>query len=66
MWLRPMRGGAERRGEMLSDIEIARAARLKPIADVAAAIGVPDSALHPFGRSIAKVGQPRDAGTKCV
>jgi formate--tetrahydrofolate ligase len=40
---------------MRSDIEIARAARLKPIAEVAAKIGAPESALHPFGRSIAKL-----------
>ena len=43
---------------MLSDIEIARAAKLKPIADIAARIGVPESALYPYGRSIAKL----DAG----
>ncbi|HEX9167448.1 MAG TPA: formate--tetrahydrofolate ligase [Roseiarcus sp.] len=40
---------------MRSDIEIARAARLKPIAEIAAKIGVPESALHPFGRFIAKL-----------
>ena len=40
---------------MLSDIEIARAAKLKPIADIAARIGVPESALYPYGRSIAKL-----------
>jgi formate--tetrahydrofolate ligase len=40
---------------MRSDIEIARAARLKPIVEIAAKIGVPESALHPFGRSIAKL-----------
>ena len=41
---------------MASDIEIARAARLKPIAEIAAKIGAPESALRPFGRFIAKRG----------
>jgi formate--tetrahydrofolate ligase len=40
---------------MLSDIEIARGARLKPIADIAAGIGVPEEALFPFGRTIGKI-----------
>ncbi len=40
---------------MRSDVEIARAARLRPIAEIAAKIGAPESALHPFGRSIAKL-----------
>ena len=40
---------------MLSDIEIARAAKLKPIADIAASIGVPEWALYPYGRWIAKL-----------
>src|ERR1700761_6224159 len=40
---------------MKSDIEIARAARLKPIAEVAEKIGAPESALRPFGRFIAKL-----------
>jgi formate--tetrahydrofolate ligase len=40
---------------MPSDVEIARAQRLKPIAEIAAKIGAPESALHPFGRSIAKL-----------
>ena len=43
---------------MLQDIEIARAARLKPIGDIAAALGVPDSALIPYGRHIAKIEAP--------
>ena len=41
--------------DMLSDIEIARAAKLRPIAEIAAAIGVPASALYPYGPSIAKL-----------
>ena len=40
---------------MPSDLEIARAARLRPIAEIAARIGAPDSALRPFGRFIAKL-----------
>ena len=40
---------------MRSDIEIARAAKLKPIAEIAGAIGVPEDALHPYGRWIAKI-----------
>jgi formate--tetrahydrofolate ligase len=40
---------------MRSDIEIAHAARLRPIAEIAAKIGAPESALHPFGRFIAKL-----------
>ncbi len=40
---------------MLSDIEIARAAPLRPIAEIAARIGVPEDALYPYGRHIAKL-----------
>jgi formate--tetrahydrofolate ligase len=40
---------------MASDIEIARGARLKPIAEIAAKIGVPELALRPYGRFIAKL-----------
>ena len=40
---------------MLSDIDIARAAKLKPIADIASRIGVPESALFHYGPSIAKL-----------
>jgi formate--tetrahydrofolate ligase len=40
---------------MPSDIEIARATHLKPIAEIAAKIGAPESALRPFGRFIAKL-----------
>ena len=41
--------------EMASDIEIARAARLRPIEQVAARLAVPDEALHRHGRYIAKL-----------
>ncbi|GJD29009.1 Formate--tetrahydrofolate ligase [Methylobacterium adhaesivum] len=40
---------------MPSDIEIARAATLKPITEVAARIGIPDEALHHYGKHIAKI-----------
>ena len=40
---------------MASDIEIARAATLQPITEVAARIGIPDEALHHYGRHIAKI-----------
>jgi formate--tetrahydrofolate ligase len=38
-----------------SDIEIARAARLQPIDEVAERLGIPSAALHPYGRHIAKL-----------
>ena len=38
-----------------SDGEIARAARLSPIAEIAAKLGIPDAALEPYGRHIAKL-----------
>ena len=40
---------------MPTDIEIARAATLKPIQEIAAKIGVPEDALHLYGKHIAKV-----------
>ena len=40
---------------MAEDIEIARAARLAPIADVAARIGIPADALIPYGHDKAKL-----------
>ncbi|KRE16881.1 formate--tetrahydrofolate ligase [Bosea sp. Root381] len=40
---------------MATDIEIARAAKLQPIAEVASRAGIPEAALHPFGKFIAKV-----------
>ncbi|HEV7438607.1 MAG TPA: formate--tetrahydrofolate ligase [Methylobacterium sp.] len=40
---------------MPSDIEIARAATLKPINQVAETLGIPDDALHNYGRHIAKI-----------
>ncbi|MBR0657511.1 formate--tetrahydrofolate ligase [Plastoroseomonas arctica] len=40
---------------MASDLEIARAAELRPIAAVAARAGIPDAALEPYGKFKAKV-----------
>ena len=41
---------------MPGDLEIARAARLRPIREVAEAAGIPAEALEPYGRFKAKVG----------
>jgi len=41
---------------MNSDLEIARAATLRPIAEIAARLGIPGDALEPYGRFKAKVG----------
>ena len=40
---------------MRSDIEIAQAATMKPITEVAARLGIPDEALDPYGRFKAKI-----------
>ncbi|MCX6347908.1 MAG: formate--tetrahydrofolate ligase, partial [Candidatus Aureabacteria bacterium] len=40
---------------MLSDLDIAQAARLLPIADIARAYGITDDELVPYGRYMAKV-----------
>jgi formate--tetrahydrofolate ligase len=40
---------------MATDLEIARAATLRPIAEIAARAGIPDAALIPYGRHKAKV-----------
>ncbi len=45
-----------------SDLEIARAATLRPIGEIAATAGVPDEALIPFGRHKAKVALEAIAG----
>jgi formate--tetrahydrofolate ligase len=39
-----------------SDLEIARSATLRPIAEIAARAGIPDSALEPYGKYKAKIG----------
>lgn len=40
---------------MLSDIEIARAATLKPIAEIADRAGIPTDAIEPYGKAKAKI-----------
>jgi formate--tetrahydrofolate ligase len=40
---------------MASDIEIARQAKMKPIGEIAARLGIPDDALEPYGRTKAKI-----------
>jgi formate--tetrahydrofolate ligase len=40
---------------MASDLDIARATVLRPIGEVAALLGIPAEALHPYGRHIAKL-----------
>ena len=40
---------------MNSDIEIARDAKLRPIAEIGAALGIPDGALIPYGHTKAKL-----------
>ncbi len=40
---------------MLTDIEIAQRAGLLPIGEIAARLGIPDSALEPYGRTKAKI-----------
>ncbi|HEV8691808.1 MAG TPA: formate--tetrahydrofolate ligase [Ideonella sp.] len=40
---------------MLSDIEIAQAATLQPISEIAARLDIPPEALHPYGRTKAKL-----------
>ena len=39
----------------MSDIEIARKATLRPLAEVAAKIGIPEAAIEPYGRAKAKI-----------
>jgi formate--tetrahydrofolate ligase len=42
---------------MKTDLEIARAARLRPLPEIAAKLGVPETALIPYGRAAAKIDQ---------
>ncbi len=41
---------------MKSDLEIARETKLRPIAEIAAKLDIPDDALEPYGRHKAKIG----------
>src|SRR6187399_3522180 len=40
---------------MATDIEIARQAKMQPIGEIAAKLGIPDEALEPYGRTKAKI-----------
>src|SRR5689334_17326199 len=57
---------------MLTDIEIAQRATLRPIGDIAARLGITDEALIPYGRTKAKIsldwlaGVPAREGSKLV
>ncbi|MEZ5842017.1 MAG: formate--tetrahydrofolate ligase [Hyphomicrobiales bacterium] len=50
--MKPSAGGLK----MASDIEIARQARLLPITEIGARLGIPDEALEPYGHDKAKIG----------
>src|SRR5262252_1978106 len=41
--------------DILTDIEISQRAKLRPIGEIAARLGIPDDALEPYGRTKAKV-----------
>src|SRR3984957_11245836 len=47
--------GADQHKNPQSDIEIAQAATMRPIGEIAAKLGIPDAALSPYGRFKAKV-----------
>ncbi len=47
---------------MPTDIEIAQAAHPQPIGQIAATAGIPEEALAPYGRLIAKVDPARVSG----
>ena len=47
-----------------SDIEIAREAKMKPVRDVAAKLGIPDEHLLPYGHSKAKISMKFIEGLK--
>ena len=49
---------------MPTDIEISRAARLLPIAEIAARLGIPDEAVEPYGRTKAKLSLDRLAARR--
>ncbi|HEX3535389.1 MAG TPA: formate--tetrahydrofolate ligase [Stellaceae bacterium] len=51
-----MARGADQHKNPKSDIEIAQAASMRPIGEIAAKLGIPDDALSPYGRYKAKIG----------
>jgi len=48
--------GADQHKNPQSDIEIAQAAKMRPIGEIADRLGIPDEALSPYGRYKAKIG----------
>ena len=48
----------------MSDIEIARRAKTQPIAEIAGKLGIPDSALIPYGRTKEKIDHEHIASLK--
>jgi formate--tetrahydrofolate ligase len=54
----PKTSALEEHVTVKSDIEIARAAKMQPIAEVAAKIGIPAEALVPYGTTKAKIAFP--------
>ena len=55
----PSPGGAASGAAPRSNLEIARSITLRPIAEIAAALGILDDELQPFGRHIAKIDSRR-------
>ncbi len=51
-----MARGADQHKNPQSDIQIAQAATMRPIGEIAAKLGIPDEHLSPYGRYKAKVG----------
>src|SRR5579863_3181907 len=51
----PHSGRSTAGGDMRSDIDIAREYSLAPIGEIGARLGVPEAALRPYGRAIAKL-----------
>jgi formate--tetrahydrofolate ligase len=47
--------GADQHQNPQSDIQIAQAATMRPIGDIAAKLGIPDDAVSPYGRYKAKI-----------
>ncbi|MBQ8927693.1 MAG: formate--tetrahydrofolate ligase [Oscillospiraceae bacterium] len=50
---------------MLTDIEIAQSAKMKPITEIAASIGISEEDLEPYGRYKAKVSEKLYGKTAC-
>src|SRR3954453_5406220 len=53
---KPVARGADQHQNPQSDIQIAQAATMRPIGEIAGKLGIPDEAVSPYGRYKAKVG----------